>query len=53
MSIISAVEKQARGVYCGAIGILPPQGPTIFNVAIRTLQMQGTKAIMGRGHYLG
>lgn len=49
MSIISAVEKQARGVYCGAIGILPPQGPTIFNVAIRTLQMQGTKAIYGVG----
>ena len=49
MAIIKDVEKQARGVYCGAIGILPPNGPTIFNVAIRTLQMQGNKAIYGVG----
>lgn len=49
MEIINKVEKQPRGVYCGAIGILVPQGPTIFNVAIRTLQMQGNKAIYGVG----
>ena len=49
MAIIKNVEKQARGVYCGAIGILLPNGPTIFNVAIRTLQMQGNKAIYGVG----
>ncbi|MGT2595662.1 aminodeoxychorismate synthase component I [Streptococcus vestibularis] len=49
MAIIKDVEKQARGVYCGAIGILLPNGPTIFNVAIRTLQMQGNKAIYGVG----
>ena len=49
MAIIKNVEKQARGVYCGAIGILLPNGPTIFNVAIRTLQMQGNNAIYGVG----
>ena len=49
MEIINKVEKQPRGVYCGAIGILVPQGPSIFNVAIRTLQMQGNKAIYGVG----
>ena len=49
MEIINKVEKQPRGVYCGAIGILVPQGPSIFNVAIRTLQMEGTKAIYGVG----
>ena len=49
MEIIKKVEKQPRGVYCGAIGILVPQGPSIFNVAIRTLQMEETKAIYGVG----
>ena len=49
MEIIKKVEKQPRGVYCGAIGILVPQGPSIFNVAIRTLQLEGTKAIYGVG----
>ena len=49
MEIIKKVEKQSRGVYCGAIGILVPQGPSIFNVAIRTLQMEGTKAVYGVG----
>ena len=49
MEIIKKVEKQPRGVYCGAIGILVPQGPGIFNVAFRTLQMEETKAIYGVG----
>lgn len=49
MEIIKKVEKKPRGVYCGAIGILVPQGPSIFNVAIRTLQMEETKAIYGVG----
>ena len=39
MAIIADVERFARGVYCGAIGYLPPgdglDGAT-FNVAIRT-----------------
>ena len=49
MEIIQKTEKAPRGVYCGTIGILLPKGKRIFNVAIRTLQMQGTKSIYGVG----
>ena len=49
MEIIQQTEIAPRGVYCGTIGILLPRGKRIFNVAIRTLQMQGTKAIYGVG----
>ena len=49
MEIIQNTELAPRGVYCGTIGILLPKGKRIFNVAIRTLQMQGTKAIYGVG----
>ena len=38
MEIIHALEKGLRGVYCGAIGYLSPQGKAVFNVPIRTLQ---------------
>ena len=49
MEIIQKTEKAPRGVYCGTIGILLPKGKRIFNVAIRTLQMQGNQAIYGVG----
>ena len=49
MEIIHKTEKAPRGVYCGTIGILLPKGKRIFNVAIRTLQMQGNQAIYGVG----
>ena len=49
MEIIQNTELAPRGVYCGTIGILLPKGKRIFNVAIQTLQMQGTKAIYGVG----
>ena len=49
MEIIQKTEIAPRGVYCGTIGILLPRGKRIFNVAIRTLQMHGTKAIYGVG----
>ncbi|WP_350018807.1 aminodeoxychorismate synthase component I [Streptococcus australis] len=49
MEIIQNTEIAPRGVYCGTIGILLPRGKRIFNVTIRTLQMQGTKAIYGVG----
>lgn len=49
MEIIQQTEKTPRGVYCGTIGILLPSGKRIFNVAIRTLQMQGSQAIYGVG----
>ena len=49
MEIIQQTEVAPRGVYCGTIGILLPKGKRIFNVAIRTLQMQGKQAIYGVG----
>ena len=49
MEIIQKTEIAPRGVYCGTIGILLPKGKRIFNVAIRTLQMQGNQAIYGVG----
>lgn len=37
MHRIATLETAPRQVYCGAIGYLAPNGPTVFNVAIRTL----------------
>jgi len=44
MELIAAVERDARGAYCGAIGRFDPAGPgqsggAAFNVAIRTLRL--------------
>lgn len=36
MELISDLETEARGVYCGAIGRISPDGTSLFNVAIRT-----------------
>ena len=49
MAIIKATEKAARGVYCGTVGICLPDQRRIFNVAIRTIQLKGRKAIYGVG----
>lgn len=37
MQIISELENDNRGVYCGSIGFITPEGDAHFNVAIRTL----------------
>ena len=37
MAIIEELERQPRGVYTGAIGLLSPNGDAVFNVPIRTL----------------
>ncbi len=39
MEIIAEQESFARGVYCGAIGVIAPGGDMRFNVAIRTLAL--------------
>ncbi len=39
MQIIREVEPFARGVYCGAIGWMGPDGAAAFSVAIRTLSV--------------
>jgi len=37
MEIIAELEKEPRGIYCGAIGCVAPGGEAHFSVAIRTL----------------
>ena len=49
MAIIKATEQAARGVYCGTVGICLPDQRRIFNVAIRTIQLEVGKAIYGVG----
>ncbi|MDO7907912.1 aminodeoxychorismate synthase component I [Paenibacillus sp. JX-17] len=51
MEIITEIEREPRGVYCGSIGLLLPGGHSIFNVAIRTVQLdkQAGKASYGAG----
>ena len=36
MEVIGELEDSPRGVYCGAIGRISPDGHALFNVAIRT-----------------
>jgi para-aminobenzoate synthetase/4-amino-4-deoxychorismate lyase len=36
MELISGLETEPRGVYCGAIGHVSPHARALFNVAIRT-----------------
>lgn len=45
MEIIRELEPGERGVYTGAIGMLAPDGDALFNVAIRTVFLDG----QGRG----
>lgn len=54
MKIIHDLEKNSRGIYTGAIGYLSPDGQAVFNVAIRTIDLQlqpdkKYKASMGMG----
>ena len=49
MRMVHALEPTARGVYCGAIGVVQPGGATTFNVPIRTVTLHGTEARCGIG----
>jgi len=49
MAQIAALEPHARGVYCGAIGVLQPGGAATFNVPIRTLVLQDHQIHCGVG----
>jgi len=42
-------EADARGVYCGAVGVLRPRGGATFNVAIRTVTVRGRALSLGVG----
>lgn len=48
MQLLAALERQPRGVYTGAIGFFSQQR-TVFNVAIRTLELDGEAGTMGVG----
>ena len=41
MEIISELEGEARGLYCGAIGYFGYHGESQFNIAIRTMVREG------------
>ncbi len=49
MELIYELEREARGVYCGSIGLFRPGGDFLLNVAIRTIVQQGEKCEMGIG----
>jgi para-aminobenzoate synthetase / 4-amino-4-deoxychorismate lyase len=48
MQLITELEVEPRGVYTGAIGFFSPR-QTMFNVAIRTLELEHGRATMGTG----
>jgi para-aminobenzoate synthetase/4-amino-4-deoxychorismate lyase len=48
MQLIAQLEARPRGIYTGAIGYFSRQ-TTVFNVAIRTLELEGHRAVMGVG----
>ncbi|HEV2485160.1 MAG TPA: aminodeoxychorismate synthase component I [Terracidiphilus sp.] len=48
MQLLAELEEQPRGVYTGAIGYFS-QRRTVFNVAIRTLELDGESGTMGVG----
>ncbi len=41
MEIIDELEPQPRDAYCGTVGWVAPDGRATFNVAIRTLMVEG------------
>lgn len=45
MEIVRALEAGPRGAYCGAIGHIAPHGDCRFNVAIRTLVLDGAGGV--------
>lgn len=49
MRMIKTLEPAQRGVYCGAVGVVRPGGHATFNVAIRTVTVQGDTARCGIG----
>jgi len=48
MHLLAQLEEEPRGVYTGAIGCFS-QEQTVFNVAIRTIEHNGTDGRMGVG----
>ena len=49
MEIIAEVEPAPRGVYCGVVGWMAPDGAACFSVGIRTLSLQGEQITLNVG----
>jgi para-aminobenzoate synthetase / 4-amino-4-deoxychorismate lyase len=51
MEIIDEIEDSPRGIYCGSIGRIDPNGDAAFNVAIRTFHLNedGQRLSLGLG----
>lgn len=49
MQIVAALERQPRGVYTGAVGLVAPDGNAQFNVAIRTAVIDGSSGTFDFG----
>jgi len=48
MQLLAQLEEEPRGIYTGAIGFFSPE-QTVFNVAIRTVEVNGEDGRMGVG----
>lgn len=49
MELISELERQPRGIYCGTIGVIEPSGDATFNVAIRTAHIDASTSSASYG----
>ncbi|HJR56722.1 MAG TPA: aminodeoxychorismate synthase component I [Rhizomicrobium sp.] len=49
MEVLRELEDSPRGAYCGAVGFFSPDGTAQFNVAIRTLIIDGHAGVLGIG----
>lgn len=49
MEVLRELEDRPRGAYCGAVGCFAPDGSAQFNVAIRTLTIDGNAGVLGIG----
>src|SRR5690606_23307915 len=49
MRAIRALEQRRRGIYCGSVGWLAPDGDFSLNVAIRTIELRDGQAQFGVG----
>lgn len=51
LELISHLERQRRGVYCGTIGFITPDNEAVFNVPIRTVTIDEVtkRALYGAG----